>query len=110
ALILSLRRPSVRGEGFAESAKQRAVDPVALRIVFGVPLHAERKARRVGDADRLDGAVFGHALDHDALAGLEDALAVQRVHPDALAPEDAREGAARNQGDVMTVGEHHAGL
>ena len=51
----------------AERLKQRAVDRIALRVVFRVPLHAERKARRVGDPDRLDRAVIRHALDHHAL-------------------------------------------
>src|SRR5580692_8124278 len=68
-----------RCQRLAERLEQRAVDRVAVRIIFGVPLHAERKARRVRDADRLDGTVFCHAFDHDALARLQDALAMQRV-------------------------------
>ena len=75
-----------------------------------MPLHAERKARRIGDADRLDGAVLRHALDHDALAGLVDALAVQRVHADGLAAEEPREGAARDEPDLMPVGEDDGGI
>src|SRR5690348_5206479 len=90
---------------FAEGFKQCAVDRVAVRIVFGMPLHAEGKARRIRDADRLDGAVLGHALDHDALARLENALAVQRVDLDLLAAEDGGEGAARHQADLMPIGE-----
>ena len=35
----------------AEGLKQRAVDRIALRVVLGVPLHAQRKTRRIGDAD-----------------------------------------------------------
>ena len=42
-----------------------------------MPLHAERKARRVGDSDRLDSAVFRHAFDDDPLAELENALAMK---------------------------------
>ena len=95
----------LRLERLAERLKQRAVHRVALRVVLGVPLNAERKARRVGDADRLDRAVFRHALDDDALAGLENALAMQRVHADGLPAEELREGAARNESDVMAVGE-----
>ena len=72
-----------------------------------MPLYAERKARRVRDPDRLDGAVFGDALDHDALAGFEDALPVQRIHADGLAAEQLRKGAAGRQVDVVPVGEHH---
>ena len=75
-----------------------------------MPLHAERKAGRVGDPDRLDGAVLRHALDHDALAGFEDALAVQRIDADGLAAEHPRKGAAGNQADIMPVGKHHRGI
>ena len=62
-----------------------------------MPLHTEREAGRIGNADRLDGAVLGHALDHDALARLKDALPVQRIDLDLLAAEDLGEGAARHQ-------------
>src|SRR5271165_4954653 len=85
------------GEGEEESAplltlrqraperfKQFAIHRIVLRVVFGVPLHPKRETRRFGDADRFDRAVVRHALDHDALAGLEDALAVQRIDPDAV--------------------------
>ena len=60
-----------------------------------MPLHAERKARRIGNPDRLDGAVFRHALDDDPLARFEDALAVQRIHADGLAAEEPGERAVR---------------
>src|SRR4029077_12445598 len=78
ARLLMLRQR--HAEGFEQSAIHRIV----LRVVFGMPLHAERKACRLGHADRLDGAVVGHAFDHDAFAGLEDALAMQRIDPDAF--------------------------
>jgi hypothetical protein len=52
-----------------------------------MPLHPERKARRVGDPDRLDGAILGHALNHDAPARFENALTVQRVDADGLAKQ-----------------------
>ena len=42
-----------------------------------------------------------------ALAGFEDALAVQRIHPDGLAAEQSRKGAAGREVDVVAVGEHH---
>ena len=44
----------------AEGLEQGLVDRVFLRVVFGVPLHAQRKARRFGKAYRLDRAVLGH--------------------------------------------------
>ena len=71
----------------AKRLEQRAIDRIALWIVFRMPLHAERKTRRIGDTDRLDGAVFGHALDDNALARLQNALPVQRIDPDRLAAE-----------------------
>ena len=64
-------------QSLAECFEQCPVDRIALRIVFGVPLHGEREGRRIGDTDRLDGAILGHALDNDTLAGFEDALKVQ---------------------------------
>src|SRR5260370_41057838 len=83
----SLARPLMQLERFAEGLEQRAVDRVALRVVFRMPLHAECKARRIRDPDCLDGAVFRDALDHDALAGLEDALPVQRIDADGFTAE-----------------------
>ena len=54
----------------AERLEQRAGDRVGLRVVFGVPLDAEREALRAGDADGFDRIVLGDPLDDDALAGL----------------------------------------
>ena len=68
----------------AERFKQFAIHRIVLRVVFSVPLHAEREAWRFGDPDRLNGAVIRHAFDDDALARFEDALAVQRIDPDAF--------------------------
>lgn len=42
-----------------------------------MPLNAEREARSIGDPDRLDRAVLSYALDHDTLAGLENALTMK---------------------------------
>src|SRR5437879_6385599 len=80
-----LRRPLVRLQRRAECFEQLAVDRIALRVVLGVPLDTERKTRSVRDPDRLDGAVLGDAFDDDALAGFENTLPVQRIHPDGLA-------------------------
>src|SRR5258708_1383131 len=101
-----LARPLVQLERFAEGLEQPAVDRVALRVVFGMPLHAEGKARCVRDPDCLDGAVFRDALDHDALARLEDALPVQGIDADGFAAEQLCKGAARRERDVMPVGKH----
>src|SRR3954465_5445049 len=88
-----LRRPAVRLQRLAEGLEQRAVDRIALRIVLGMPLHAERKPRCVRNPDRIDGASFPHALDDDTLAGIEDALPVQRVDANGFAAEQFCKGA-----------------
>ena len=64
--------------------------------MLGVPLYAQRKAWRVGNANRLDRAVLGDALDHDPRPRLENALPMQRVYADVLSAEELREGAARS--------------
>src|SRR5258708_16957093 len=96
----------VRRQRFAEGKKHFAIDGIALRIVFRMPLHAERKARCFRNPYRLDGAVFGDPFDHDPPARFEDALAVQRIDADGLAAEDARKGAIGNETDLMAVGEN----
>src|SRR6202035_2836156 len=85
-LILHQRR--------AERLEQCAIDRIAIGLVLGMPLHAERKARRIRNGDGLDGFVLGDAPEDDALAGLEDALAVQRIDPDGLGAEQCGEHAA----------------
>ena len=84
-IALALTFP--RQHGRTKGLKKGAVYQVAPGIVLGMPLHPQRKARGIGDANGLDGAVLRHPLHDDALAGLEDALAVQRVYPDALTPQ-----------------------
>src|SRR6185312_10624480 len=72
-------------QGGTKGLEQGAIDRVELRVVFGVPLDAERKRWRVGDPDGLDGAVFRHAFHDDPLARFENALAVERVHANRFA-------------------------
>ena len=88
---------------FAERLKQCAVDRVALRIVFGVPLHAERKRRRVGNADRLDGTILGDAFDDDTLAWFENALTMQRIDANGFATKQTRKHAILDQPDIVAV-------
>jgi len=76
-----------------------------LGVVLRVPLNAERKARSAGNSDRLDGAVFRHALNNNTLARLENSLTMKRVHSDSLLAEEPCEGATRDEADLMTVGE-----
>src|SRR4029077_18535343 len=70
-----------------------------------MPLHAERKARCIGDPDGFDGAVFRNAFDDDAFTRFEDALPMQGIHTDGFATKYLREGAAGRQSDVMPVSE-----
>lgn len=107
---MRLRGVLVRQKRGTECLKQGPVHRVATRIVFRVPLNAERKTRRVGDPNRFDRAVFGHALDDDALSGLENALTVQGVHADGLPAEKPCEGTAGNQADIMSIGEDNSGI
>src|SRR5262245_34917544 len=81
----------------AEGLEEGTIDGVALRIVLGVPLHADSECRRVGDADGLDRAVFGDAFDDDPLAWLENALAVQGVHADRVPSHQLGKQAVRGQ-------------
>src|SRR5258705_7069166 len=98
-----LVRPAVRQQRLAESLKQCSVDGIALRIVFGMPLHAECEARRVGNPDRLDRAILRHALDDHPFPRLEDALTVQRIDAYGLATEQPGEDPAGNETDAVTV-------
>src|SRR5439155_23076263 len=72
-----------------------------------MPLHAERKARRVGNPDRLDRAVLRNALDDHPFPRFENALTVQRIDADRLATEQPGKDPAGNETDVVTVGEVH---
>src|SRR6202035_2375872 len=101
----ALPAPLILHQRLAERLEQCAVDRIAVGLVLGMPLHAERKTRRVGDGDGLDGLVLRHALDDDAFARLEDALTVQRVDPDGLGAEQFCEHAARLEPHVVAVGE-----
>src|SRR6516225_2963425 len=94
----------------AEGLKQRAIDGIVLWIVLSMPLNAECKARRVGDSNRLNRAVFGHSLDHNPLARFQDALTVKRVYADGLPTEDPRKRAPRNESDIMAIAEDDVGI
>src|SRR4051812_9731814 len=98
--------PLAGDQRLAERLKQRAVDRIALRVILRMPLHAEGKARRVGNPDRFDSAVLRDAFDDDALAGVENALAMQRVDTDGFAAEQFCESAAGKQGHLVAIGEN----
>src|SRR3984885_14614863 len=85
----------------AKGLKQRAVDRIALRIIFGMPLHTERKRRRLRNSNGLDRAVLRDPLHHDPFAGIEDALTVQRIDADGVAAEQFGKGAASEKTDLM---------
>jgi hypothetical protein len=75
--------------------------PWSLSAPFRVPLHAERKRERVGDAHRLDDAVWRPCLDGQARAEPVDTLRVQRIDPDPFAAGEPRELTARHQLHVV---------
>src|SRR5580700_2113741 len=100
-----LRLPVLR-QRRAERLEQFAIHWIAVGLVFGVPLYAERKTRRVGDVNGLDGAVLRNAFDDHALARFEDALAVQRVDADRFGAKELGEHAAWRQANVVAIGEN----
>lgn len=71
-----------------------------------MPLDTDRKPRRVGNTDRFDCAVFRHTLDHDALAGVENPLAMKRIHADNILTKEFGEDSPRDQADIMPIGKH----
>ena len=90
------------GDGLAKGIEQGAVKVMFGGAVFRVPLHADAEGRRGGDAHRLDGAVIGYRLDHQALGQTIDALGMQRVDHDlAGAIGQVLQGAARRQRDPL---------
>lgn len=90
----------------AECLKQRTINRVGLWIVFGMPLHTERKSRRVLEPYRLDRPVLGNAFGNDPLTKFEDALPMQGVHPDRLSAEDTRKHPIRNELNVVSIAEN----
>src|ERR1700733_4618922 len=103
-------RPPILSERATESLEQFAVHRIAVGHVLGMPLHAERKARCIGDANGLDRAVFRHALDKDAPARLKYALAVQRIDADGFGAEQFGKNAARREADLMAFGVDDLGI
>ena len=102
-LCLELVLPLVRDQRRAERLEQFSIDRIALRVVLHMPLYAECKTRRIGNPDRLDGAVFGDAFDDDAFAG-------QNAWPCSELTRIVRnqqicEGAAGKQRHLVAVGE-----
>ncbi|MBB3743687.1 hypothetical protein FHX10_003186 [Rhizobium sp. BK591] len=90
----------------AECLKQRTVHGVGLRIVFGMPLHAERKSRRILEPYRLDRPVLCNAFGNDPVAKLENALSMQGVHPDRLPAEDACKHPILYKLNIVTIAEN----
>jgi len=101
---------SVRRKRRAEGLKQRAVHCVALRIVLRVPLNTQRKAGRISNPDSFDRSIFCYTFDDNPVAGLQNALTVQRVHTDNLFSKNAREGTACNEPNIVALGEDDGGV
>ena len=86
-------------EGLEQRPRHRIVGGVPLRM----PLHRHGEAGRCLDHDRLRRRVGRIALDDDAPAAVEDALAVQRVHQHLARPEQAVERPAVGEADDMAM-------
>jgi hypothetical protein len=67
-LLIRLSDGFMGSHRIAECLKQRTINRVGLRIVFGMPLHTERKSRRVLEPYRLDRPVLGNAFGNDSFA------------------------------------------
>ena len=52
------------------------------------------KARRIDDADGLDGSVFGDCLDCEPRRQFGNGLTMQRVHLDLAAADNRRKAAS----------------
>ena len=81
-----------------------------MRIIFRVPLHAQRKARRIGNAYGLNRAVLGDSFNDDAVARLQNTLAMQGVHADRVFAKEFCKGAVRNKFDLMAVRKQEGGI
>ena len=72
-----------------------------------MPLHAERKRRGIRNADRFDGAIFGHTFNDNTLARFENALTMQRIDANGLATKQTRKHAILDQTDIVAICEDH---
>ena len=70
-------------------------DRIELRRPFRVPLHAETEPRLVGTAHRLDETVLGEGLGLQPVGQPGDALPVQRIDHDLVAPDPVAQLAAQ---------------
>ena len=77
-----------------------------MRVDFGMPLDAQSECGSASDAYRFDRAVLGHPFHDNAIAKLEDGLAMQRVQPDCQATKEAGEYAVGHEPYLMAIGEH----
>src|SRR5882672_2551 len=70
--------------GGAKGGEQRHRERVVHHPPFRVPLHGQRKAARRGHAEGLDEAIARARLDAEAAAELAHALAMERIHLQAV--------------------------
>src|SRR5262249_37444504 len=97
---LSLAARALTGR-LAEGGKQRARKRIRQHLPLRLPLHREREAPRVAYAERLDDPVGRTRLDRELAAEAVDALAVERIDPDAIALAEAAQHAARLERHVV---------
>jgi len=81
-----------------------------VRVEFGMPLDAQSESGSASDAYRFDRAVLGPPFHDNAIAKLEDGLAMQRVHADCLATKEVGEYAVVYEPHLMAISEHDLGI
>ena len=83
---------------FAAAPKRRNSDVDTgfdLRCPLGVPLHAQAERRVVRSAHGLDQAILGEGLGLETIGEARDALPMQRVDHDLVAPDPVAQFAAQ---------------
>ena len=87
--------------GIAEGCENGLRDRVFLESPLGMPLHAQQKAFRTGQAHGFDHAVIGARFHEQAGGKSVDALAVQRIHARVVREAELGEDPAVAHDDGM---------
>lgn len=81
-------------QGFAECLEQGSRNGILRSLIFGVPLHGERKAGCAVDANGFGSPIFGAAFYPNSRPGRFNSLPVQRIHRDDLVAEHVNKNAS----------------
>ncbi len=79
------------------------------KSVLGMPLHADREARRGGDPDRLDQAIGRGAFRHEPRREAVNALIVQGIDCDLAGAGQPVQPASRNHAHAVRLADPHLG-